>query len=135
MTRVEAEALRALIEQGQAGLDDRTASRAPSLSRGLTGGGALIPAGTRIHWQGALKRAAVDLYDTAQNTPDAAPVLWEDIPYRGGERVIPAVITPGTAFARDELGWWGDTLYRSVYDGANVYTPEDAPELWEAVET
>jgi hypothetical protein len=127
----QAKELRALIEQGQAGLDDQTASRAPSLSRRLTGDGALVPAGTRINWQGVLKRAAVDLHDTAQNTPDAAPVLWEDILYRDGMRIIPAVITPGTAFARDELGWWGDTLYRSVYDGANVWTPEQYPSAWE----
>lgn len=134
MTRTEAEAIRALIEQGQAGIDDRDASRAPSLSRGLTGDGALLPAGTRINWQGTLKRAAVDLYDTAQNTPDAAPVLWEDVPYRDGVRIIPAVITPGLAFARDELGFWGDVLYRSVYDGANVWTPEQYPGAWEAAE-
>ena len=135
MTRAEALSIRALIEQGQAGLDDQTASRAPSLSRGLTGDGSLIPAGTRINWQGVLKRAAVDLHDTAQNMPDAAPVLWEDILYRGGFRIIPAVITPGTAFARDELGWWGDTLYRSVYDGANVWTPKQNPAAWEVAST
>ena len=91
-----------------------------------------VPAGTRINWHGTIKRAAVDLWDTETNNPDNAPTLWEDIAYREGYRVIPETITAGTAFAKDELGWWGDVLYKSLID-ANVYTPEAYPAGWEAV--
>lgn len=113
-------------------VDDRTASRMTDFHPTLTGSGALVTAGTRINWQGRLKRAAVDLWDTAENTPDAAPTLWEELSYRDGVRIIPETITAGLAFALDELGWWGEELYRSVVED-NVWTPEAGPECWEVV--
>lgn len=130
MTRAEALRLRAIVEQAAESLDDQTVSTAPTLLRKLKQDGKLVSAGTRINWGGAIKRAAVDLWDTAGNTPDAAPKLWEDIDYRDGYRVIPSVITAGTAFAMDELGWWGGKLYKSKLT-ANVYTPEQYPAGWE----
>lgn len=130
MTRAEALRLRAIVEQAASSLDDQTASTAPVLLRRLKQDGKLVSAGTRINWGGVIKRAAVDLWDTAENTPDAAPTLWEDISYRAGYRVIPETITAGTAFALDELGWWGDKLYKSKL-AANVYTPEQYPAGWE----
>ena len=130
MTRAEALRLRAIVEQAASSLDDQTASTAPALLRRLKQDGKLVSAGTRINWGGVIKRAAVDLWDTAENTPDAAPTLWEDISYRAGYRVIPETITAGTAFALDELGWWGDTLYRSKVN-SNVYTPAVYPDNWE----
>lgn len=130
MTRAEALRLRAIVEQAASSLDDQTASTAPALLRRLKQDGKLVSAGTRINWGGVIKRAAVDLWDTAENTPDAAPTLWEDISYRAGYRVIPETITAGTAFALDELGWWGDKLYKSKL-AANVYTPEQYPAGWE----
>ena len=126
----EARALRPIIEQASASLDDQTASTAPALLRKLKQDGKLVSTGTRINWGGTVKRAAVDLWDTAENTPDAAPTLWEEIGYRDGYRVIPSVITAGTAFAMDELGWWGGKLYKSKL-AANVYTPEQYPVGWE----
>ena len=126
----EARAMRPIIEQAAESLDDKTASTAPALLRKLKQDGKLVSAGTRINWGGVIKRAAVDLWDTADNTPDAAPTLWEDIDYRDGYRVIPSVITAGTAFALDELGWWGGKLYKSKLE-ANVYTPEQCPAGWE----
>lgn len=129
-----ARAMRRVIEQGAAVLDDRTVSTAPEALPRLRQDGSLIKAGERINWGGTIKRAAVDLWDTAENTPDAAPALWEDIGYREGYRIIPAVITVTTAFSADEYGWWGDTLYRSKAD-ANVYTPEQYQPNWEAVTT
>ena len=131
MTRAEALRLRAIVEQAASSLDDQTASTAPALLRKLKQDGKLVPAGTRINWGCTITRAAVDLWDTAENTPDAAPTLWEDIDYRDGYRVIPSVITAGTAFAMDELGWWGDKLYKSKL-AANVYTPEQYPAGWAA---
>ena len=41
-------------------------------------------------------------------------------------------ITAGTAFAKDECGWWGETLYKSLID-ANVYTPDQYAAGWEVV--
>lgn len=133
MNRAEALRLRAIIETAAASLDDKTASTAPTLFPRLKQDGSLIKAGTRINHNGSIKRAAVDLWDTADNSPDNAPTLWEDILYRDGYRIIPDVITAGTAFALDELGWWGDKLYKSLLS-ANVYTPEQYPNGWELQE-
>lgn len=131
----ESEVTRLVIAQQINSLDiaDATASRMAEYFPELTGGGGLITAGTRINWKDGLKRAAVDLWDTPENAPDAAPGLWEDIGYKDGARIIPETITAGTAFALDELGWWGGTLYRSKLD-ANVWTPEQNPEGWERQE-
>lgn len=109
--------------------DDATASRAVAFHPMLKQDGDLISTGTRINWHGQLKRAAVDLWDTAESTPDDAPELWEDINYRDGFRVIPDVITAGTAFSAGEYGWWGKTLYQSTIDN-NVWTPEAYPTGW-----
>ena len=133
MNRAEALRLRVIIETAAASLDDKTASTAPTLFPRLKQDGSLIEAGTRINYNGSIKRAAVDLWDTVDNSPDNAPTLWEDILYRDGYRIIPDVITAGTAFALDELGWWGDKLYKSLLP-ANVYTPEQYPRGWELQE-
>lgn len=133
MTAKRAVAIRAVVEVAAAELDDKTASAAPEISPSLKGDGALVKNGTRINWKGTLKRAAVDLWDTAENTPDAAPTLWEDILYKNGERIIPDVITAGLKFSKGELGYWGDTLYRSKIDN-NVWTPEAYPDGWEFAE-
>ena len=130
MTLQQARAIRAVMETAAESLDDKTASTAPVLFRRLRQDGNLISAGTRICWNGKVKRAAVDLWDTAETTPDAAPDLGEDIDYRDRIRIIPETITAGTAFSEGEQGWWGDVLYTSVIDN-NVWTPEQYPEAWE----
>lgn len=137
MTRAQAERIRAQVEAGAAALPDAEASIEPSLTRKMRYDGSLIKAGTRIDWGGALKRAAVDLWDNEENNPDNAPDLWEDVLYRDGIRVIPAVITAGLAFSYDEHGWWGDVLMRSILPGekTNVYTPEQYPAAWEEITT
>lgn len=132
MTRDEALRIRAIIEQAAASLDDKTASTAAMLFPRLQQTGTLVKAGTRINWGGTVKRAAVGLWDTAENSPEKAPALWEDIPYRDGYRIIPGTITAGTAFKLDECGWWGDVLYRSKL-AANVYTPDQYADGWEVV--
>ena len=68
-----ARALRPYIVKSAASLTDADASLAPELFTRLTGSGSLVKAGMRINWGGTIKRAASDLWDTAQNTPDAAP--------------------------------------------------------------
>ena len=126
----QARKLRPIIEKAAESLSDFDASEAPVLFPALKQGGALVKAGTRINWRGIVKRAAVDLWDTAENNPDNAPTLWEDISYREGIRIIPEVITAGTAFAEGEPGWWGDKVYVSKIP-SNVFTPEQYPAGWE----
>ena len=125
-----AKVVRATMNKAGAMLDDAQASTVVDLYPGLLADGSLIRAGTRINWRGQLKRAAVDLWDTETNNPDNAPALWEDVNYRDGYRVIPEVITAGLAFAKGEIGWWGEVLYRSLMD-ANVYTPDQYAAGWE----
>ena len=125
--------VRAAMDAAGEKLTDAEASEAIAIYPTLKRDGSLVKGGTRIQWNGTLKRASVDLWDTVENDPDHAPALWEDILYRNGIRIIPDVITVGTAFAKDELGWWGDILYRSKVD-ANVFTPEQYPPNWEIVE-
>lgn len=129
----EGERKRPLVEKAIAALDDKVASEVVELYGGLDGGGTLIKAGTRINWNGALKRAAVDLWDVEESAPDNAPGLWEDIAYRGGYRLIPEVITATLAFELGECGWWKDMLYESLLM-ANTYTPEQYPGGWKLVE-
>jgi hypothetical protein len=111
-------------------LDDKTASTAPDMFPRLDGDGSLVKAGTRINWNSTVKKAATDLWDTEANNPDNAPLLWVDITYRDSYRIIPEIITVTEAFAKDECGWWGDTLYRSRVDN-NVYTPAQYSLNWE----
>lgn len=115
-----------------ASLEDKEASETPELFGKLNENGELVKVGTRINWNGTLKRAAVDLWDTTENNPDNAPSLWEDILYKDGIRIIPETITVGTAFSKDELGWYEDVLYKSLIDN-NVWTPKQNPSGWEFV--
>ena len=124
--------LRPIVEQAMQSVDDKTASEAAQLFPVLNGGGSLVKSGTRINWKGAIKKAGVDLWDTADNNPDNAPNLWADLDYIDGYRIIPETITVTTAFAKDELGWWDGVLYRSLLN-ANVYTPKQYPDGWEKV--
>lgn len=133
MKRAEAIYLRSIVEQAATSLDDKTASTAATLFHRLKEAGELVRSGTRINWNGVIKKAAVDLWDTRENNPDNAPTLWSDIPYKDGYRIIPDIITVSTAFALEECGWWKGVLYRSRV-AANVYTPAQYPDNWERVE-
>lgn len=115
-----------------ASLEDKEASMTPELFGRLNQNNELIKAGTRINWNGTLKRASVDLWDNEESNPDNAPTLWEDIEYKDGIRIIPEVITVGTAFMKDEHGWWEDKIYKSLIDN-NVWTPIANPNGWELV--
>ena len=125
--------LRPIIEQAAQSLDDKVASEGAELFPALKQDGSLVKAGTRINWNGMLKMAAVDLWDTAENNPDNAPALWQDIAYRQGIRIIPANITATEQFAKGERGWWHDSLYESLID-ANVWTPDAYPAGWQLIE-
>lgn len=133
MTREKALRLRAMIEKGSASLDDRDASQAVELVRGVKYDGSLIEAFTRINWKGRVLKSAAALWDTEQNDPDHAPNLWTELPYIDGIRIIPEIISLAEAFSKDELGWWKGVVYRSKKD-TNVYNPDQVPGDWEAVE-
>ena len=124
--------LRKIIEQASESLDDAVASEAPELFGNLKYDGGLIKAGTRINWNGVIKRASVDLWDTEANNPINAPTLWEDILYKQGYRIIPEVITSTSAFAANEIGWWGNDLYKSLINN-NVWTPDVLASGWQKI--
>lgn len=127
-----AKMLRPIIEQAAQSLDDKTASTSAELFPHRKLDGSLIKAGTRINENGTVLRAAVDLWDTEQNSPENAPTLWEALEYKDGYRIIPETITVTSQFAKGERGWWGDALYESLMD-ANVYTPAQYPAGWALV--
>ena len=129
-TAEEARAWRAQLEKALPAVPDKDASGCVDLYPTLKQDGSLIKAGTRINWNGWLKQATVDLWDTEANDPDHAPDLWAKILYKDGVRVIPDVISAAEAFALDELGWWNGAIYKSKIP-ANVYTPEQYPDGWE----
>lgn len=133
MTRNGALRLRAIVETAVVSLDDKTASEAATLFPRRKQDGSLIAAGTRINENGRVLKAAVDLWDTEENSPENAPTLWEALAYRDGYRIIPSVITTTGAFAKGERGWWGDVLYESLYD-SNTYTPEQWANNWKVVQ-
>lgn len=129
MTRSEAQKLIADIVKLKESATDAQASLAVSVYPTLKQDGSLIKSGTRINYNGMIIRAAVDLYDTETNSPENAPTLWEALNYKDGYRIIPEVITVGTAFSKGELGWWNDELYESLVD-SNVYTPDQYVPNW-----
>lgn len=135
LTYEQTVAFRQTIEKAAVSLSDADASFAPSIFPRLKGDGSLVKGGTRICWQNpdgtlCIKRAASDLWDTAENTPDKAPNLWEDVSYYQGYRVIPDVITSTLAFKENEEGYWKDGwVYRAKNNGT-VWTPAEHPEAW-----
>lgn len=133
MTEARAKWWRDRIELAASTMTDKDASQSAELFPELKQDGSLVKVGTRVNWHGTVKRSRADLWDTTENDPDHAPNLWEDIEYREGIRVIPQTITAEHPFSKDELGWWGDVLYRSKVN-ANVYTPEQYARNWETVE-
>lgn len=130
MTAEEATAMLIKQQINNLTVDDATASRMVDFYPTLRYDGSLVKANSRVNWNGRLKRATVDLWDTEVNNPDNAPTLWEDIEYRDGVRVIPDAIPATDPFKQGEYGWWGDDLYQSAYDGDNVWTPEGYPAAW-----
>lgn len=128
----KARKLRKIIESAIASVDDKTSSEATELLPVLKNDNAYIKAGTRINYNGKIKKATVDLWDIEANNPDNAPALWEDILYKDGYRIIPDVLSVTTAFSKGETGWWKDKLYTSLVDN-NVYTPEQYAPNWEIV--
>ncbi len=134
ITRAKALKIRSLAMDSAIEMDDVNASSLPEMFPKLKQDGSLVKVGTRINWNGQLKKAAADLWDTAENNPDNAPALWEDINYVNGYRVIPEVITVTTAFSKGEKGVWKDAVWESIHDGANVWNPEQFAAGWKKIQ-
>jgi hypothetical protein len=88
----------------------------------------VIAAGTRINWYGNIMRAIVDIEDIVDNNPDNAPILWEEIKYKNGYRIIDGE----KAFTLNECGWFNNSIYRSKTDN-NLTNPELDSENWEVI--
>lgn len=135
MKRDEAVKIREMIEKASVSLEDADASVAPELFPRMKYKGALISAKTRINWNGCVKRAKVDLWDTETNNPEHAPDLWDDIDYVDGVRKIPVtesgIFGATLAFSEGEAGYStvDDVVYVSRVNG-NVYTPQLVPGNW-----
>ena len=131
MNLAQAMKLRAAIVAASESLDDKTASTAPEMFGKLKQSGALVKAGTRINWNGVVKKANVDLWDTAENSPDNAPDLWSDLAFHDGYRIIPTVFTAELAFSEGETGWWEqDGCYYTANANGTVWTPAEYPSAW-----
>ena len=76
-SHAEAAAVRSAIETAVQSLDEETSAAVVALFPTLKGDGSLIRAGTRINWRGKIIRAAVDLWDREDHSPENAPTLWE----------------------------------------------------------
>lgn len=135
MTKDKAIKLRSLIEQAAVSLPDKEASEGAELFPRLTGDGSLVKAGTRINWNGTVKKAAVNLWDTEANDPDHALNLWADVDYVDGVRKIPVtdsgIFDVTLAFSEGEDGYSAvdGMVYTSKVNG-NVYTPQLVPTNW-----
>lgn len=135
MTKDKAIKLRSLIEQSAVSLPDKEASEGVELFPRLTGDGALVKAGTRINWNGTVKKSAVHLWDTVENDPDHAPSLWADLEYVNGVRKIPqtdsGIFDATLAFAEGEDGYSAvDSMIYTSRANGNVYTPQLVPDNW-----
>ena len=131
MNLTQAMKLRAAMVTASESLDDKTASTAPEMFGKLKQSGALVKAGTRINWNGVVKKANVDLWDTAENSPENAPDLWSDLAFHDGYRIIPTVFTADLAFSEGETGWWEqDGCYYTANANGTVWTPSEYPSAW-----
>lgn len=135
ISKAEAIRLRGIIETSVANtVDDKTASTVVSLLPGFKNDGSPLEAGSRINWKGKVKRAKVTLWQRVDQNPDNAPDLWDDILYKDGIRIIPAVITTELKFGMDELGWWTDGLIYQSKLAVNTWTPVENPDGWKVYE-
>ena len=132
ITKAKALKIRSLAMESATEMDDVNASTVPEMFPKLKYDGALVSAGTRINWNGQLKKAAADLWDTPENNPHNAPALWEDLNYVNGYRVIPEVITAVLAFSKGDRGVWKGVVWESTQD-SNIWNPEQFAAGWKRI--
>ena len=121
----EAQTIRGFIETAADGLDDAAASQMALLFPSLKGDGNLIQSGARINWNGSVKRAAVDLWDTEPNNPDNAPTLWEELcKTHDGSRYDPIPYDGSMALENGKYYSQDGVVYLCSRDTVNpVYNP------------
>lgn len=129
LTRETALKIREMLIKSASEMDDAEASKFPEFFPRLNHDGSNIPAGTRVYWNGVLKKVIEDIQDTVERNPDNSESLWEDVQYDGGYRIIPNNITLPNVFAKGEKGMWKGKLYTSLY-GSNEWNPEQFPAGW-----
>lgn len=122
-----------IIRAGLDMVDDKQASVGVVLYPEMQYENGLIKAGSRINWNGTLKRAAVDLWDSVENNPDNAPELWEEIAYMNGYRVLTGHISASNPVQPGEICWEDGKLYKCVYHVACTYRPSEYAAAWEEV--
>ena len=132
MKRHELESLIEAIKKLRENADDKSASMAADIYPKLKYDGSLIKVGTRINFNGTVKRSRVDLWDTEANNPDNAPTLWEDLSFKEGYRVLTGAITAENPVKLNELCWYKDVLYKSLIAN-NVWLPDAYPAGWEVI--
>lgn len=139
MKRSEALRYREFIENCAMTASDQEVSKFPQYTQEMAFSGKLIKAGTRINWNGVIKKAAVDVWDTQENSPDNVPTLWADVDYVDGVRKIPStasgIFDVSAQFAEGEEGYSAidGLVYISQVNG-NVYTPQLVPGNWKVRE-
>ena len=133
ITKAKALKIRSLAMESAVAMDDVNASTVPEMFPKLKQDGSLVSAGTRINWNGQLKKAAADLWDTPENNPHNAPALWEDLNYVNGYRVIPETVTAAQAFSKGERGVWKGVVYESTQDN-NVWNPVQFAAGWQKIQ-
>lgn len=93
--------------------------------------GSTIMVGSRIQFNGALYRASIDLLDNEQNTPQAAPNIWNAITVAG--EILPWV--SGTLYSKDTQVSHNSKVWVSMVDN-NSYEPGAAgvyDNIWKEV--
>lgn len=113
-------------------LPDELAAKHPDIYGELQESGELVPANKRFNWGGKVMKAKVDLWDRADQNPDNAPTLWDELKFsETNYREIPEIITTELAFGKDEIGFWpkDGKHYKAKRDGV-VHNPDVYPRDW-----
>lgn len=126
--------IKAVAHEAQLYIPDALAATQPdALLDVWDGSGVAYEKGALVKYDGKIFRCVSPHTSQLDWKPDVASSLWVHLNFKEGIRVIPESISATAAFNEGEKGWWGDVLYVSLVNG-NVYTPEQLPTNWEAVE-
>lgn len=134
ITRAKAYALRALIEQAAASLDDGDALEGIELFPAWAAGTAYA-ADTRIRYGGKLYRVVQAHTSQADWLPDSTPALYTEVARPGEIPVWRQPTGAQDAHNTGDLVHYPDAdgpVYRSTMD-SNVWAPDAYPAGWEVV--
>lgn len=136
ITRVQAKAMRRVIEAHNAALTDEEVVAAPQMLTAWVTGKAYA-AGDRVQYNGTAYKCLQAHTSQDDWTPAAAPSLWAKILIPDPE-VIPVWEQPDSTnpyMKGDKVHYptIDDPVYMSTIDG-NIWSPEAYPAGWEKVE-